>query len=184
MTKRQRLIVLDRDGVINRDSSDFIKSPDEWQPLPGSLDAIAALSDAGFTVVVATNQSGIGRGLFDRATLDAIHAKMTAAVHDAGGKLDGIFICPHGPDDGCDCRKPLPGLLRQIETQLDCSPENQVAIGDSARDLEAAAAIGAQPILVRTGNGAKTEKSLPASDEIPVFDDLAAVARALIEQEL
>jgi D-glycero-D-manno-heptose 1,7-bisphosphate phosphatase len=183
MADEQRFVVLDRDGVINHESDDFIKSPDEWRPLAGSLDAIATLTGAGFRVIVATNQSGVSRGLFDLETLDEIHAKMSDAVRAAGGELHGIFFCPHGPDDGCDCRKPQPGLLRQIETQFGCSLEGQPVIGDSARDLESAAAVGAQAILVRTGNGAATEKSLPDNGDTPVFDDLAAAARSLIGRE-
>jgi D-glycero-D-manno-heptose 1,7-bisphosphate phosphatase len=182
MADEQRLVVLDRDGVINRESKDFIKSPEEWQALPGSLDAIAALTDAGFLVVVATNQSGVGRGLFDLQTLEKIHAKMTAEVQDAGGELHGIFVCPHRPDEGCDCRKPKPGLLRQIEARFDCTLQGQPVIGDSARDLDAARALRARPLLVRTGNGAATAQALNASEDIPVFDDLADAARALIEQ--
>ena len=181
MTDRQRrLVVLDRDGVINFDSKNFIKTPSEWRPLPGSLDAIAALVKAGFEVIVATNQSGVGRGLFDTGTLDEIHRKMTESVEAVGGMLHGIFVCPHRPDEDCECRKPNPGLLRQIEKQFDCSLVDQPAIGDSTRDLEAAKSVGARPILVRTGNGAVTEKLLGQADDVPVFDDLAGAARFLI----
>jgi D-glycero-D-manno-heptose 1,7-bisphosphate phosphatase len=175
-----RLVVLDRDGVINRDSDDFIKTPDEWQPLPGSLEAIASLCDAGFRVVVATNQSGVGRGLFDAEMLELIHRKMIDGIQAAGGELQGIFVCPHHPDENCDCRKPKPGLLRQIEQSLSQSLAGLPVIGDSKRDLDAAAAAGANGILVRTGNGVTTEKSLHDTDNIAVFDDLADAARALI----
>ena len=176
-----QLIVLDRDGVINLDSDEFIKTPDEWEPIPGSLEAIASLSRAGYEVVVATNQSGVGRGLFDVQMLDRIHRKMSDSVRAAGGELRGIFVCPHRPDDGCDCRKPKPGLMRQIEDRFSCRLAGRPAIGDSARDLEAAIAVDACPILVRTGNGMRTERSLSDSDGIAVFDDLAAAARALID---
>lgn len=175
------LVVLDRDGVINRDSADFIRSPAEWIPLPGSLEAIARLCAVGYTVVVATNQSGVGRGLFSLDTLEAIHDKMSKAVEAAGGRLDGIFFCPHRPDAGCSCRKPLPGLLQQIEKTFGCSLADQPAVGDSERDLRAAQAAGARPILVRSGNGRRTEAALDGSADIEVFDDLAAVADALCE---
>lgn len=182
MTDEQpRLVVLDRDGVINRDSDDFIKTPQEWVPLPGSLDAIAALYGAGWTVVVASNQSGLGRGLFDAAALDAIHAKMGDCIRAAGGEFGGIFICPHRPDVNCDCRKPKPGLLRQIETAYGRRLVDQPVIGDSMRDLEAARSVGAQAILVRTGNGMQTERSLDAGHDILVFDHLAGAARHLID---
>jgi D-glycero-D-manno-heptose 1,7-bisphosphate phosphatase len=172
------LVVLDRDGVINRESDDFIRSPAEWIPLPGSLEAIAALTRAGFRVVVATNQSGVARGLFTAETLDRIHARMSDTIRDAGGRLDGIFHCPHGPDDGCECRKPRPGLLRQIEARFGQSLVGRPVIGDSRRDLEAAVAVGARPILVRTGNGRRTEAEW--SGPLEVYDDLAAAAAALI----
>lgn len=177
-----RLVILDRDGVINRESKDFIRSPDEWQPLPGALEAIAALTANGWAVVVATNQSGVGRGLFSAATLGAIHAKMTAAVEAAGGRLAGIFACPHAPEDGCECRKPKPGLLRQVESAFGRSLVGVPAVGDSGRDLEAARAVRARAILVRTGNGRETEARLGIGAGIEVFDDLAAVAAALIRE--
>ena len=175
-----RIIVLDRDGVINRDSDAYIKSPDEWQALPGSLDAIEALTGAGWSVVVASNQSGLGRGLFDAEALDAINAKMIAAVEEAGGSLSGIYLCPHHPDENCECRKPKPGLLQQIETDLGLSLAGQPVVGDSMRDLEAAMAVGAQPILVRTGNGGKTEQLLDPAQQIPVLNDLADAVRHLL----
>ncbi len=178
---RRGLVILDRDGVINRDSDAFVKSPAEWLPLPGSIDAIAALSGAGFTVTVASNQSGLARGLFDRAALRAMHGKLRRLVDAAGGRIDRIVVCPHGPEDGCSCRKPLPGLLlrlaRHYGTRLDGVP----VIGDSTRDLEAALAAGAKPILVRTGNGGRTEASLPDRlAGVAVYDDLAAAADALV----
>lgn len=177
------LIILDRDGVINRDSDTFVKSIDEWIPLPGSIDAIAALSSAGFTVAVASNQSGLARGLFDRAALRSMHRKLRRLVDAAGGRIDRIVVCPHGPDDGCPCRKPLPGLLNRLARHYGTTLAGVPVIGDSARDLEAAIAAGATPILVRTGNGARTESSLPAELEgIDVYDDLAAAAAALVER--
>lgn len=175
-----RLIVLDRDGVINRESREFIRSPEEWQPLPGSIEAIADLTAAGFVVVVATNQSGVGRGLFTADTLSAIHARMTSAVGSAGGRLAGIFFCPHRPEDNCECRKPRPGLLRQIETHFGTSLRGQPVIGDSYRDLEAAWSVDARAMLVRTGNGAVTEGRLTADAVVEVFSDLQAAAAELI----
>jgi D-glycero-D-manno-heptose 1,7-bisphosphate phosphatase len=174
-----RLVILDRDGVVNRESRDFIRSPDEWVPLPGALAAIAALTAAGFTVVIASNQSGVGRGLFTAATLEAIHAKLHAAVRAAGGQVDRIFTCPHAPDEGCDCRKPKAGLFDQVAAAYGTSLAGVPAIGDSGRDLVAARAAGARPILVRTGNGREAEAALPAGEPVEVFDDLAAAARAL-----
>ncbi len=175
-----KVLVLDRDGVINADSPDFIKSPDEWQPLPGSIEAIARASRAGYVIAVASNQSGVGRGLFDLDTLSAIHDVMIEAVEDAGGRIDLIVFCPHLPDDNCECRKPKPGLLRRIESELGTSLAGQWSVGDSARDLEAARAIDAQPVLVRTGNGRKTEAGL-ADERVMVFDDLSAAVDALLE---
>jgi D-glycero-D-manno-heptose 1,7-bisphosphate phosphatase len=177
------LIILDRDGVINFDSEEFIKSEDEWQPIPGSLEAIAALTQAGFTLAIASNQSGIARGLFDQRALDAMHAKMLGLVHEAGGHISRIVICPHGPDDGCDCRKPRPGMLEQLAHHFDTSLAGVPVIGDSLRDLEAAAAVGARPILVRSGKGRGTEAALPERFAgAAVYDDLAGAARALIDE--
>jgi len=177
------LVILDRDGVINHDSAAFIKNEDEWRPIPGSLDAVAALTAAGFTLAVASNQSGIARGLFGQDELDAMHAKMLALVHEAGGHISRIVICPHGPDDGCHCRKPKPGMLEQLARHFETSLDGVPVIGDSLRDLEAAAAVGARPILVRTGKGRQTEAGLPDGfADVPVFDDLAAAARALIDE--
>lgn len=173
------LVVLDRDGVINRESAAFIKTADEWLPLPGSLEAIAALSRTGFDVVVATNQSGVGRGLITGTALGEINSRMHQCIERAGGRLSGIFVCPHHPDDNCSCRKPKPGLLYQIEARFGCSLSGRPVIGDSARDLEAAQAVGARAILVRTGNGIETERRM-RDGSIEVFDDLAAAANALI----
>jgi len=171
------LVILDRDGVINRDSDDFVKSADEWIPLPGSIETIATLSSAGYTIAVASNQSGIARGLFDEAAMAAMHDKLRELVAAAGGRIDHIVVCPHGPDDNCDCRKPKPGMYLQIAEHFGVSLQGVPVIGDSLRDLEAATAAGAQPMLVRTGNGMTTEESL--TDKlafVPVFDDLAAAA--------
>jgi len=180
--KQPGLVVLDRDGVINHDSPDFIKTPDEWRPLPGSLDAIAALSRAGFQVVVATNQSGVGRGLLTSDDLNAIHRKMLDNIRATGGQLQGIFVCPHRPDEACECRKPKPGLLRQVEVKFSCSLANCPVIGDSVRDLEAANAVQARAILVRTGNGTATEQAMADNDDLLVFDDLAGAAEKLIDE--
>jgi D-glycero-D-manno-heptose 1,7-bisphosphate phosphatase len=174
-----RIIVLDRDGVINEESDDYIKTPDEWIPLPGSLDAISALSRAGFRLAITTNQSGVGRGLYTLEMLESIHDKMIACIRAAGGKVDGIFFCPHLPDEGCDCRKPKPGMLRQVAMLFDCDPASLQVIGDSMRDLEAARSVGARPILVRTGYGRETEKLLPDNSPVRVFDNLAEAASAL-----
>lgn len=173
-----RLVILDRDGVINADSPHYIKSPDEWVALPGSLEAIARLNGAGYTVVVASNQSGLGRGLFDADSLAAIHRKMLGAIEEAGGALAGVFVCPHTPGQDCECRKPRSGLFRQIAEKFELSLEGVPAIGDSARDLEAARRVGARPILVLTGNGQET---LDAGElGVEVYKDLGAAADALI----
>ncbi|MBM4195749.1 MAG: D-glycero-beta-D-manno-heptose 1,7-bisphosphate 7-phosphatase [Gammaproteobacteria bacterium] len=175
-----RLVILDRDGVINRESAEFIKSPAEWEPLPGAVAAIAALRAAGFTVVIATNQSGVGRGLFSAATLDSIHQTLRDAVRACGGEIDRIFICPHAPADACDCRKPKPGLFTQIAAAYGVTLSGVPAIGDSRRDLDAAFAAGARPILVRTGHGERTEAALGRGAGVAVFNDLAEAARDLI----
>lgn len=177
-----RLVVLDRDGVINYDSDAYIKSPEEWVPIPGSLDAIAKLHRAGFIVTIATNQAGVARGLLDLVTLEAIHRKMQAAIEQAGGMLAGIYYCPHGPEDGCDCRKPKPGLLMQIAKRFHVSLRNVPVIGDSLRDIQAAESVGARPLLVRTGQGEKTLRSLADSHRIEVFTDLADAAEHLVKQ--
>lgn len=179
-----KVIVLDRDGVVNQDSDEFIKSPAEWLPLPGSIEAIARLSRAGFLIAVATNQSGLARGLFDTGTLSAIHEKFHTLVKQEGGSVAGIFFCPHGPDEGCGCRKPETGLLRQIEAEFDCILRDCWFVGDSLRDLQAAQTHGCRPVLVRTGNGAATQSMLENSGlgSIEVFDDLHAVADALLNE--
>lgn len=170
-----KIIVLDRDGVINEDSDDYIKSPEEWLPLPGSLEAIAALNMSGYKVTVATNQSGLGRMLFDEITLANIHQKMCSMVEDCNGFIEGVFYCPHLPDAGCDCRKPKTGLLKRIEGELLTSLAGQYFVGDSLKDLQAARAFSMQPVLVRTGKGRLTESRLDefGGDPVPVFDNLA-----------
>ena len=171
-----KLVILDRDGVINHDSDQYIKSPEEWKPIPGSLAAIARLNQAGYRVVVATNQSGIDRRLFEADTLMAIHEKMLKAVAQVGGRIDAIFFCPHTNADNCECRKPRPGLLKEIAARFNADLTGVPAIGDSLRDLQAAQAVGAQPMLVLSGKGRKTvdDPNLPAGT--PVFTDLAAAA--------
>ena len=179
MAETDKLIVLDRDGVINHDSEDYIKTPEEWRPLRGSLDAIAALTAAGFRVVVVSNQSGIGRGLFSEAVLDEIHRKMTSAVEAAGGAIAGIYYCPHAPDHGCNCRKPLPGLLERIKEDFGVSLSGIPFVGDKVGDLALARRVGARPILVLTGYGRATLASLN-DNEVEVFPDLASAASTLI----
>ena len=151
-----KLVILDRDGVINFDSLQYIKSPDEWKPIPGSLEAIAKLNQAGYRVVVATNQSGVGRGLFDMDTLNAIHQKMHTSMAALGAHLGAVFYCPHAAEMECDCRKPKPGMFRRISETLNINLAGVPAIGDSLRDLQACAEMGCQPILVHTGKGEKT----------------------------
>lgn len=175
-----KVVVLDRDGVINEDSDEFIKSPDEWRPLPGSLDAIAKLHQAGFTVIVATNQSGVGRGLFSLKMLADIHQEMLARVTSAGGHITRIVFCPHTAEDHCECRKPAAGMLYEIAELTGCGLRNMIVIGDAARDLQAARTAGSRAILVRTGKGRATEAVLAADDHIEVYDDLAAATEALL----
>ena len=175
-----KLVILDRDGVINQDSDAYIKSPEEWIPIPGSLDAIARLNHAGYYVAVATNQSGLARGLFDIDTLNAIHQKMLDELAKIGGHIDSFFFCPHGPDDDCDCRKPRPGLLHQISDRMDADLAGVPVIGDSLRDLQAADSVDASPILVLTGKGKKTLSELKDFGEVPVYENLAAAIDDLL----
>ena len=179
-TRAIKLIVLDRDGVINYDSDQFIKSPDEWRPVPGSLEAIARLNHAGYRVVVTTNQSGIGRGLFDMAMLNAIHEKMHKALAQAGGRLDAIFFCPHTADSRCECRKPKPGMLQEIGKRFNVELTAVPCIGDSLRDLQAAEAVGAQPMLVLTGKGEKTLRDGNLPKNTVIFPDLAFAVSAML----
>src|SRR5690554_4513045 len=174
-----KLIILDRDGVFNYDSDNYIKSVDEWIALPGALEAIARLSRAGWVVTVATNQSGLARGYYDVPTLEGMHQVLRDAVQQYGGHLGLITYCPHGPDDGCSCRKPRPGLLQQIAEHYHTSLDGVWFVGDSLRDLQAAVAINAQPVLVGTGKGGQTRtQELP--EHTLVFADLAAVADYLL----
>ena len=175
-----RLIILDRDGVINEDSDAYIKSPAEWVPLPGSLEAIARLHHEGWRVVIASNQSGLARGLFDLDAIMRIHEKMQRAIAQLGGVIDAIFFCPHGPEDNCRCRKPKPGLFEDIAARLRVDLQGVPAVGDSRRDIEAALAAGAAPILVRTGNGRDVSAQDATLTDVPVYDDLAAVVDALL----
>ncbi|WP_268798697.1 D-glycero-beta-D-manno-heptose 1,7-bisphosphate 7-phosphatase [Pseudomonas huanghezhanensis] len=174
-----KLLILDRDGVINQDSDAYIKSVEEWIPIPGSIEAIAQLSKAGWTVAIATNQSGIARGYYDMATLDAMHARLRSLVAEQGGEVGLIVYCPHGPDENCACRKPKPGMLNTIANHYAADLRGMWFVGDSKGDLEAAQAVDSQPVLVLTGKGQKTRStSVPANTL--VFDDLAAVAAELI----
>ncbi|WP_449430449.1 D-glycero-beta-D-manno-heptose 1,7-bisphosphate 7-phosphatase [Pseudomonas putida] len=174
-----KLLILDRDGVINHDSDAYIKSLEEWIPIAGSIEAIAQLSKAGWTVAVATNQSGIARGYYSLQTLEAMHARLRELVAEQGGEVGYIVYCPHGPDDGCACRKPKPGMLLAIAEHYQAKLAGVWFVGDSKGDLEAALAVGAQPVLVKTGKGARTlEKGVP--ENTVIFDDLAAIASELI----
>jgi len=174
------LVILDRDGVINQDSARHIRSPEEWIPIPGSLDAIARLNRAGFRVVVATNQSGLARRLFDIETLIRIHETMQRQLAEIGGHVDAIFVCPCHPKDNCDCFKPNPGMLLDISERLRMPLDNVPYIGDKLIDVQAARAAGARPFLVKTGNGKKTLRSKQNLDDVEVFEDLAEAADALI----
>jgi len=176
-----KLIILDRDGVINHDSPDFIKSPQEWTPIPGSLEAIARLNQAGYRVVVATNQSGIARELFDIATLNAIHAKMHAAAQLAGADIDAIFFCPHAAIDGCDCRKPKSGMFEEIGKRLKLNLKGVPTVGDSLRDLQSGFNSGCTPYLVLTGKGEKTHATGGLPPGTQVYPDLAAMVSAFLK---
>lgn len=185
-----KLAILDRDGVINRDSSDYVRSVNEWVALEGSIEAIARLYAAGYTVVVATNQSGLARGYFDLDDLEAMHAKLTELVEDQGAQLGGIFYCPHGPDDHCKCRKPLPGMIDAIEAEFNTSAQDAILVGDSLRDLQAGAAKNCQLFLVLTGNGEQTLSELTPTESnqgyelqgtpVSVCSDLSAVVDQLL----
>lgn len=186
-----KLIILDRDGVINHDSPEYIKSADEWIPIDGSIEAIARLHREGFTVVVATNQAGLARGKFDLDDLEAMHEKLTNLVEEQGAELGAIFYCPHHPDDKCKCRKPLPGMLDAIEAEFNTSVESCYFVGDSLGDLRAGVSKGCKPALVKTGNGERTlaqlqdsslqtEQPIVALAQVQVFDNLAAAADFII----
>ncbi len=175
-----KIVILDRDGVINFDSDHFIKSPAEWKPIPGSLEAIARLTQAGYRVVVASNQSGIDRGLFDMDTLNSIHDKMHRAVKAVGGRIDAIFYCPHSADSNCTCRKPKPGMFERIAGCFNVDLGNAYAVGDSLRDLQAAATSGAKPVLVLSGKGKSTQADGGLPEGTLVFDDLAAAVEHIL----
>lgn len=177
-----KLVILDRDGVINYDSAEFIKNPDEWQPLPGSLEAIANLNQAGFKVVVATNQSGIGRGLFDMSALNAMHEKMHRLLNQVGGRVDALFFCPHTAEDKCNCRKPATGMLEDISQRFGMRLAGVYGVGDSLRDLQAIASMGGKPVLVLTGKGEKTRDAGDLPEGTLVFANLRDAAKYIIEQ--
>lgn len=175
-----QLIILDRDGVINFDSDQFIKNPGEWKPISGSLEAIARLNQAGYRVVVATNQSGVGRGLFDMPMLNAIHDKMHKACAMVGAHIEAVFFCPHTAENNCDCRKPKPGMLEEIAARYNVSLSGVPVVGDSLRDLQPAAAMGAKPYLVLTGKGVKTKAADSLPEGTQVHENLAAVVASLV----
>jgi D-glycero-D-manno-heptose 1,7-bisphosphate phosphatase len=175
-----KLAILDRDGVINFDSDQYIKSPAEWRPIPGSIEAIARLNQSGYRIAVATNQSGIGRGLFDMATLNAINDKMMEMVFRQGGRIDALFFCPHTASEECNCRKPKTGMLEEIAARFHTELKGVPAVGDALRDLQAAEAVGAQPILVLTGKGHETQAAGGMPRKTLVFEDLAEATRHII----
>jgi D-glycero-D-manno-heptose 1,7-bisphosphate phosphatase len=175
-----KLIILDRDGVINQDSDAFIKSPDEWKPLAGSLEAIAKLNHSGYRVIVCSNQSGIGRGLLDMAALNAINDKMYRALAQLGGRIDALFYCPHPAEAGCACRKPKPGMFEDIAQRFNTDLAGVPSVGDSLRDLQASAVVGCQPILVLSGKGRKTLTAGGLPENTQVYEDLAAAVHAIV----
>ena len=178
-----KLIILDRDGVINEDSDNYIKSPDEWIPIPGSLDAIALLNHAGYSVAIASNQSGIARGYFSLQSLAAMSVKMNDLLSPLGGRIDAFFFCPHGPRDGCDCRTPKPGMLTEIGNRFQTSLANVLFVGDNINDVNAAQAAGAKPVIVKTGKGEQTVSMIAENNmkNIPVYNDLADVVDSILE---
>ena len=183
-----KLVILDRDGTINEDRDDFVKTPDEWVPIPGALEAIARLNQAGWHTVIATNQSGLGRGTFDMAALSAMHTKMNQVLAQQGGRIDAVFFCPHAPEDACNCRKPLPGLFEQIAERFGVELADVPVVGDSLRDLQAGAAVGCPPHLVRTGKAAALDAAQidALCAQVPgtlVHADLAAFADHLLAAE-
>ncbi len=178
-----KLIILDRDGVINHDSAEFIKTPDEWIPIDGSLEAIAQLNQAGYTVVVATNQSGISRKLFDMETLNAIHQKMHTAAQHVGATIDAVFFCPHAADFNCDCRKPKPGMIREIAKRYDIDLSDVPVVGDSLRDLQAGFIVGCTPHLVLTGKGQSTVNAGGLPPGSVVHENLATMVNQLLSED-
>lgn len=187
---KENLIILDRDGVINFDSDSYIKSPAEWKPIPGSLEAMARLYRADYQIVIATNQSGIARGLLTGDTLNRIHKKMCNNLHKYGGRVEAIFFCPHHPEDGCQCRKPKPGMFYEIKERLKTSLNGVPVVGDSLRDLESANNAGCLPVLVLTGKGQKTKDSLIQAQKqgrllnTRIFDNLETFAQAIISDDI
>ena len=177
-----KLIILDRDGVINHDSDDYVKSPEEWQPIEGSLEAIARLYHDGYRIVVVSNQAGLAKGKFNIEALNAMHGKMHSLLAGYGGVIEAVFFCSHGPDDNCECRKPKPGLYLDIAKRLRVKLTNVFAVGDKLSDIQAATAAGAKPVLVRTGYGKSLEDSGRVPDGVPVFDDLAAFVDGLLQR--
>jgi D-glycero-D-manno-heptose 1,7-bisphosphate phosphatase len=174
-----KLVILDRDGTINHDSEHHVKSVDEWRPIKGSLEAIARLSQAGYRIVVATNQSGIARGLLSSRTLFEIHDALQRALSQLGGRVDAFFFCPHAADSSCECRKPRPGMPLEVARRFNVALKDVYMVGDARRDLEAAAAAGARPVLVLTGKGRKTQADGELPPRTQVFPDLAAFAEQL-----
>lgn len=180
-----KLVILDRDGVINFDSDEYIKNTDEWQPLPGSIEAIARLCHAGYDVVIATNQSGIGRGFYDHTELGRMHQKLSALLAAQGAKIRAVCYCPHTPEDKCECRKPKTGLYSRIRNIVDQNLREVVSIGDSYRDIQASVAVGCRPVLVLTGKGESTlEKNRENLNDVPVFPDLSSVVDAMLKNSL
>jgi D-glycero-D-manno-heptose 1,7-bisphosphate phosphatase len=180
----KKIIILDRDGTVNEDSPDYIKSPDEWHPIPGALEAIAKLNKAGYKVFLTTNQSGIGRGFFDKEMLEKIHEKMIRLLKDVGGHLDGIYVCPHHPDDHCQCRKPNIGMILAIAKEHHFDVKDTLHIGDALRDMEAAKNVGAEAILVLTGKGEKTLKDNPElKDQATICNDLASAVQCVLKKK-
>ena len=177
-----KLVILDRDGVLNKEREDFVKTPEEWEPIENSMAAVARLNEAGYRVMLATNQSGLGRGLLDMATLNRIHMKMHNALGRFGGWVDAIFFCPDAPDTGSKCRKPEPGMLHEIAQHCNTALDGVPMVGDKMSDIQAALAGGARPVLVRTGFGAQTERSGELPDGVPVYDDLMAFVDEFLEK--
>lgn len=177
-----KFVILDRDGVINQDSDDFIKTVEEFIPIPGSLDAMARLTKAGYKIAVATNQSGIGRGLYSVETLHAMHDKLNKLLAEKGGKIEAIFYCPHSPEDDCLCRKPRPGLMHQIAERFQIDLNGVPIIGDSLRDLQAGQAVGCFPVLVKTGKGLRTIKKAEGLEGVVIYEDLADAVNALLAE--
>jgi len=179
-----KLVILDRDGVINQDSANFIKNPNEWIPIPGSLEAIALLNQSGFRVAIATNQSGVSRGLFDMATLNSIHDKMHRELAAVGGRIDAVFYCPHSAEDNCDCRKPKPGMIKEIAKRFSVELDRVFAVGDALRDIQAFSNAGCKTILVRTGKGEETIANGNLPPDILIVADLNEAAQHIISANI